>query len=175
MRWTVPSTTAPTSMSAIRTPLVQWGPRPRPTGRPLSHQATGSVNGQYSASARVLLFQPPTLAVGLWKAPALRHGDEGDLAGFDHTEALPGDPLEFGRILEPLNPTIQATSLLHQDLDLSLQGPDPGPLGQILAKGNDGGRHQHEENGAEKRGPSGEARPNPGDGLGSGAHRPKLQ
>src|SRR5919106_1108161 len=125
--------------------------------------------------ARGLLPGTWPSAIALRQPAARRDGDEGDLARFDHAEAFPGDPLELVRILELLDPSLQAAPLLDEGLDLPLQASDLRPLGHIRGEGNDRGSRQHQDDRAEQRGPPSEAGTDPGDGLRMRAHRRKLQ
>src|ERR687892_2755509 len=93
MRWTVPSTTAPTSMSAMSTPFVHRDRGPGlqgghyPIRPPEPSMASIPRAGFCSCCCR--------LAVALGELAALRDGDEGDLSRLDHAETFPGDPLEL--------------------------------------------------------------------------------
>src|SRR3954447_22878794 len=112
MRETVPSMTAPTSRSAsvcssddgrslLERPNLASVPsafRPRQwDGRPAG--ATGSAVGVGGAVGQ----------------------DQRRLAGPDHAEALPGEPFELDRVVEPLDLCLETRVLLRELLRLLLE------------------------------------------------------
>src|SRR5919108_2972560 len=103
MRCTVPSTTAPTSRSAISTPSSVGPSRPGQQG---AHYPTRRDRASTE------------LAGGRVRLASLRHGHEGDLPLLHHAQALPGQELQVLGVPEPVDPVLQPGPLLEQGIDL---------------------------------------------------------
>src|SRR5919106_1523625 len=91
MRWTVPSTTAPISMSAMSIAPFGQGPSDPPNGEATIPPASKSVN---TSAARGL-------------GPRLVGDHEPDLPGLDHAQALPGQTLEVLGVVEPVDVVLE--------------------------------------------------------------------
>src|SRR3954463_8646445 len=89
----------------------------------------------------------------------LRNADERDVAGLDHAQAFPRQPLEIGRVLELLRPLLQGGVLDLEGMHLALQLRDVRPLRQIRADRIDEREADQHHDHAEDHRPSGELHP----------------
>src|SRR5918992_1093045 len=145
MRCTVPSTTAPTSRSAISTPssVGPCGPGQQGRNYPTSHNPASI----------------PNLAVVRLGLAVLGDGHEGDLALLHHPQASPSQELQVLGVAETLDAKLERRSLLLQRVHLLLQGDDLGLLSEVLPqRDRHGGGQGHHEDGQEQ-GPAGQAGP----------------
>src|SRR6266511_5278838 len=76
------------------------------------------------------------LAVHGLRRTALRHHDEADLSFLHHAQALSGDPLDVGGVVELLDLSGEPGVLLFEELGLLLQPVQALALGHIGASGN---------------------------------------
>lgn len=115
----------------------------------------------------------PELLAGERLGVALRGEEhEGDLAGPDHAQALPGHPLQVLRVVQPVYPALQAVALGPELAGLALQPLDPAPLCHVGAKRHDGGEDQPHHQQAQHDGASGDPGPGPGRPAGGGGAGP---
>src|SRR3954452_7535294 len=123
IRCTVPSTTAPTSRSAMSGTNLSAVPRrlDRPT-RPNPGRRKASVppprkRRQYAVSPVVTkrrARRPLASADAGAGLAVLRNHHEWDLPRLDHAEAFAGEPLEVGGVLELRDPVVQLPVLVHK-------------------------------------------------------------
>src|SRR5919106_2123514 len=145
MRCTVPSTTAPTSSSAITPPLSGGWKHAPPAGKSLSHRSrNASMVAISGCSFRRLAVRGECPA-------SLGHPNERDLAGADHAQALPGQSLQLLGVLEAVDPHLQTAALPLQQLDPVLELTDAGPLLEVLLGGNDAGGAEDQDHRGQHR------------------------
>src|SRR5213592_2654720 len=97
MRCTVPSTTAPTSRSAISSSFEPWSetsPHPGSGNYPI-----GAEGRQYVKNGTCRAQPRRPLAGGRLGRTVLGHDDERHLAGLDHPQTLPSQLLQVGGIV----------------------------------------------------------------------------
>src|SRR5918999_708860 len=161
MRCTVPSTTAPTSRSAISTPssVGPYGPGQQGRNYPTSH-IPASI---------------PNLAVRREGLAVLGDGHEGDLPLLHHPQAPAGQEFQVLGIVEALDALLEGRSLLLQGDHLPLQGGDIGLLPEVLAQGHGRGGGQGEHQDGQDQGPAREAGPGPLHGRAPRSQRRNLR
>src|SRR5947208_146356 len=137
IRCTVPSTAAPTSRSAMSSSSSGCWSEPHPLGvGELSHRDQGpSICSKPGRPDRIDGSTASRL-----RASVPGHDGERDLARHDHAEALPGQALQVGRVVEPLNALGQALVLMLEQLGLALELADLGAVGEQLPE-----REQHRD------------------------------
>src|SRR6266542_1439964 len=119
MRCTVPSTTAPTSRSAISSSFEPWGQGDLTPGCP--NYPTGPGGRQY-----VEIGTRRTSAGGRLGRTVLRDEDERDLAGLDHAEAFPCHSNQIPGVVQAADPRLEPLVRLLEHPDLL---PQAYPLG----------------------------------------------
>src|SRR2546421_12307629 len=121
IRCTVPSTTAPTSRSAMPSSSRLWSePSPARCGE-LSHRD----HAPSICRNRAVRTGPRPSAARRLRVAVLGHDGERDLARHHHPDALSGQALQVGRVVEELDPGLEPPVALLQDLGL------PGELGDL--------------------------------------------
>src|SRR5881296_3372732 len=116
MRCTVPSTTAPTSRSAISSSFEPWSetsPHPGSGNYPI-----GAQGRQYVKNWTCRARPRRPLTGGRLGCTVLGHDHERHLTGLDHAEALPGQVLQIRGIVQLLDPLLELLVLVLEDLGL---------------------------------------------------------